>query len=126
MLFIKEQETTLNLRETIFRVKQGEDNHSYDVGNRPQGQSRPSGIPTDSLSLGYLQGSTARPTQHIHTLGWLNQRYIHAGWVGGRKLGGNPTDNTLTVFTRFSPRILTNVKKCEEKSPTIGVTPADF
>ena len=70
MLFIKEQETTLNLRETIFRVKQGEDNHSYDVGNRPRGQSRPSGTPTDILSLGYLQGSTARPTQ-IAT-GWLS------------------------------------------------------
>jgi hypothetical protein len=64
VLFIKEQETTLNLRETIFRVKQGEDNHSYDVGNRPRGQSRPSGTPTDILSLGYLQGSTARPTLH--------------------------------------------------------------
>ena len=35
---------------------------------------------------------------------------ILAGWVGGRKLGGNPTDNTITVFTRFRPRILTNVK----------------
>jgi|LauGreDrversion4_1035100.scaffolds.fasta_scaffold220181_2 hypothetical protein len=95
MLFIKEQETTLNLRETIFRVKQGEDNHSYDVGNRPRGQSRPSGTPTDILSLGYLQGSTARPTLHKRTLGSCR--------VGGKvdKLGGNPTENSLTVLYAF-------------------------